>query len=288
VSNEPAILLRDVSLTYPGGSVPALDGVSLRVEAGEAVGIAGQNGSGKTTLAKLLNGLLRPTHGSVVVRGQDTARRSVQQMASVVGFVFQNPNHQLFASSVAAELAYGPRALGVEPTEVARRIAEGLAAFGLTAHAQTHPHRLSPSLRKLVAIAAVEAMRPAIIVFDEPTTGQDHQTAAVISRLIGRLRDGGSTVICVAHDMPLLAGLATRLVVMHEGRILADGRPREVFTDASVMARSRLRPPQVSRISLGVVGRAGQEGRLAALSVAELASELRATRRAPGVATEQG
>jgi energy-coupling factor transport system ATP-binding protein len=283
VSAEPAILLRDVSLTYPGASASALDAISLRVEAGEVVGIAGQNGSGKTTLAKLLNGLLRPTYGSVVVQGEDIKRRSVQQMASVVGFVFQNPSHQLFASSVLAELAYGPRALGVEPTEVERRVAEGLATFGLAAHAQTHPHRLSSSLRKLVAIASVDAMRPAILVLDEPTTGQDHQTAAIISRLIGRLRDGGSTVICVAHDMPLLADVATRLVVMHEGRILADGRPREVFSDASAMAQSRLQPPQVSRISLGLPGR---EGRLAALGVAELAIELR-TRRSPGATAEQ-
>ena len=276
VSPEPAILVRDVTLTYPRGGVTALDGVSLRVEPGETVGIAGQNGSGKTSLAKLFNGLLRPTRGSVHVGGLDTAGLTVQQLAASVGFVFQNPNHQLFASTVAAELAFGPANLGVGRDEVERRVAEALERFGLAPHAASHPYRLSFPLRKLVAIASVVTMRPAILVLDEPTTGQDHQTTTIINRLIHGLRDGGCTVICASHDMLLLADVAERLVVLRQGRIIADGPTREVFSDAEAMRGSRLAPPQVTQISLGIARLAG---RPAALGVPELAASLRATRR---------
>jgi energy-coupling factor transport system ATP-binding protein len=272
VSDVPVIELRGVSLRYPGAASQALSDVSLRVDAGEAIGIAGQNGSGKTSLAKLLNGLLRPTTGTVAIDGRDSARRSVQELAATVGFVFQNPGHQLFASSVAAEVAYGPKAMGLDSAQVEQRVAEALEAFGLTAHASTHPRRLGYPLRKLVAIASVLAMRPSIVVFDEPTTGQDHRTTALIEELIARLRRDGVTVVCVSHDMPLLAQVATRLVVLREGRIIADGTPREAFSDADAMGRAGLAPPQISEISMRLPWRAGQP---AALSVAELAEELR-------------
>jgi energy-coupling factor transport system ATP-binding protein len=274
VGPRPAILVRDVMLTYPRGGVTALDGVSLRIEPGEAVGIMGQNGSGKTSLAKLFNGLLRPTRGSVQVDGRDTAGRTVQQLAATVGYVFQNPNHQLFASTVTAELAFGPANLGLDRDEVERRVAGALERFDLGAHASSHPYRLSFPLRKLVAIASVVTMHPAILVLDEPTTGQDHRTTTVINRLIHGLREQGCTVICVSHDMPLLADVAERLVVLREGRIIADGPPREVFADADAMRGSHLAPPQVTQISIGL---ARLSGRPPALGVPELAATLRAT-----------
>ena len=269
--STPLIKVTDARYVYSNGAVLALDGVSLEIPEGQSVGIVGQNGSGKTTLTKLLNGLLKPTSGSIVVDGKDTAKNSVQQMSSTVGYVFQNPNHQLFAPSVTAELAFGPTNLKLPPEEITERIAHALEFFDIKQYADMHPYRLSFPLRKLVGIASVFTMGPKVFVLDEPTTGQDHQTTKVINQLIHRLQDRGSTVICVSHDMPLLADVSERMIVMWNAKIIADGGAREVFGNTEVMERTHIAPPQVTQISLRLKSR---KGRPASLSVAELSAEL--------------
>ena len=269
--SAPLIKVTDARYVYSNGAVLALDGVSLEIPEGQSVGIVGQNGSGKTTLTKLLNGLLKPTSGSIVVDGKDTAKNSVQQMSSTVGYVFQNPNHQLFAPSVTAELAFGPTNLKLPPEEIAERIAHALEFFDIKQYAEMHPYRLSFPLRKLVGIASVFTMGPKVFVLDEPTTGQDHQTTKVINQLIHRLQDRGSTVICVSHDMPLLADVSERMIVMWNAKIIADGSAREVFGNTEVMERTHIAPPQVTQISLRLKSR---KGKPASLSVAELSAEL--------------
>jgi len=269
--SEPLIKVTDARYVYSNGAVLALDGVSLEIPEGQSVGIVGQNGSGKTTLTKLLNGLLKPTSGSIVVDGKDTAKNSVQQMSSTVGYVFQNPNHQLFAPSVTAELAFGPTNLKLPPEEIAERIAHALEFFDIKQYAEMHPYRLSFPLRKLVGIASVFTMGPKVFVLDEPTTGQDHQTTKVINQLIHRLQDRGSTVICVSHDMPLLADVSERMIVMWNAKIIADGSAREVFGNTEVMERTHIAPPQVTQISLRLKSR---KGKPVSLSVAELSAEL--------------
>jgi len=269
--STPLIKVTDARYVYSNGAVLALDGVSLEIPEGQSVGIVGQNGSGKTTLTKLLNGLLKPTSGSIVVDGKDTAKNSVQQMSSTVGYVFQNPNHQLFASSVTAELAFGPTNLKLPPEEITERIAHALEFFDIKQYADMHPYRLSFPLRKLVGIASVFTMGPKVFVLDEPTTGQDHQTTKVINQLIHRLQDRGSTVICVSHDMPLLADVSERMIVMWNAKIIADGGAREVFGNTEVMERTHIAPPQVTQISLRMKSR---KGKPASLSVAELSAEL--------------
>ena len=269
--SSPIIKVTDARYVYANGAVLALDGVSLEIPEGQAVGIVGQNGSGKTTLTKLLNGLLKPTSGSIVVDGKDTASNTVQQMSSTVGYVFQNPNHQLFAPSVTAELAFGPTNLKLPPEEITERIAHALEFFDIKQYADMHPYRLSFPLRKLVGIASVFTMGPKVFVLDEPTTGQDHQTTKVINQLIHRLQDRGSTVICVSHDMPLLADVSERMIVMWNAKIIADGGAREVFGNTEVMERTHIAPPQVTQISLRLKSR---KGKPASLSVAELSAEL--------------
>jgi energy-coupling factor transport system ATP-binding protein len=269
--STPLIKVTDARYVYSNGAVLALDGVSLEIPEGQSVGIVGQNGSGKTTLTKLLNGLLKPTSGSIVVDGKDTAKNSVQQMSSTVGYVFQNPNHQLFAPSVTAELAFGPTNLKLPPEEIAERIAHALEFFDIKQYAEMHPYRLSFPLRKLVGIASVFTMGPKVFVLDEPTTGQDHQTTKVINQLIHRLQDRGSTVICVSHDMPLLADVSERMIVMWNAKIIADGGAREVFGNTEVMERTHIAPPQVTQISLRLKSR---KGKPVSLSVAELSAEL--------------
>jgi energy-coupling factor transport system ATP-binding protein len=269
--STPLIKVTDARYVYSNGAVLALDGVSLEIPEGQSVGIVGQNGSGKTTLTKLLNGLLKPTSGSIVIDGKDTAKNSVQQMSSTVGYVFQNPNHQLFAPSVTAELAFGPTNLKLPPEEITERIAHALEFFDIKQYADMHPYRLSFPLRKLVGIASVFTMGPKVFVLDEPTTGQDHQTTKVINQLIHRLQDRGSTVICVSHDMPLLADVSERMIVMWNAKIIADGGAREVFGNTEVMERTHIAPPQVTQISLRLKSR---KGKPASLSVAELSAEL--------------
>jgi energy-coupling factor transport system ATP-binding protein len=284
-SGDPMVRLKDARYVYPNGHVVALEGLTVEVAPGEIVGVMGQNGSGKTTFTKLLNGLLKPTSGSVVVDGRDTAEHTVQQMAPHVGYVFQNPNHQLFATTVQAELAFGPRNIGCEPDEVDARVAEAVDFFGLGDILTLHPYRISFPLRKLVGIASIFTMRPHVFVLDEPTTGQDHRTTSVIDRLIQRLGERGDTVICVSHDMPLIAHVTQRALAMWNGRLIADGTPREVFADRSAMARTHLAPPQITQLSMRLPGR---EGRPAALSVGELADELRPTWNAPSAGADEG
>jgi len=268
---ETVVAIEDLRFCYPGG-VTALAGVSLQIGRGTSLGIVGQNGSGKTTLAKHLNGLLRPTAGRVVVEGLDTARHPVRALARHVGYVFQNPGHQLFARTVALELAFGPRNLGVAADEIDARVASIAETLQLTDVLAMHPYRLPLPLRKLVTIASVLVMRPSVLVLDEPTTGQDHRTSRRITEVIDTVRASGATVVCVTHDMTLLAATSDRVVVLHEGRIAADGTPRAVLSDRGLMAATRLRPPQVTELSLAIPHHGDRPG---ALSVGELVDEIR-------------
>ncbi len=266
-----AIDVKDARYVYPFGKVVALDGVDLQVQHGEILGIIGQNGSGKTTLTKLFNGLLKPSSGSVVINGIDTKGHSVQEMAAHVGYVFQNPNHQLFARTVQAELEFGARNLGVPEDEIAERVEQAIEFFGLHEYIEEHPYRVSFPIRKLVGIASIVAMRPSIIIFDEPSTGQDHNTTQIINDLMRKLREQGTTVICVSHDMPLLADVVERVIVMKSAQVIADASPREVFADKALMARTNLQAPQITEIALQTVVPLGGP---VALTPDELASDI--------------
>ncbi|HEX5241315.1 MAG TPA: ATP-binding cassette domain-containing protein [Candidatus Limnocylindrales bacterium] len=274
---QGAVEVEHLTHVYPSGKVLALEDVSVSIGHGEIVGVVGQNGSGKTTFSKHLNGLLKPTSGRVVVNGIDTAGKRVQELAAHVGYVFQNPNHQLFATTVQADLAFGPQNLGLPEDEVQARVERAIEFFGLQHVRELHPYRISFPMRKLVGIAGIYTMQPAIFVLDEPTTGQDHVTTQVINTLIRRLRDEGATVVCVSHDMPLLADVVDRLLVMWNAHLIADASPREVFSNTEVMARTKLEPPQVTSISM-------QLGRRPALSVDDLATDLESNLTSVGVA----
>jgi len=267
-----ALALRDVTFRYAVGAPPAVDRCTLDVRPGTVVGIAGPNGSGKSTLARLMQGLLRPASGTVTVDGLDTARTPVRRLAAHAGYVAQNPNHQLFASTVAAELAFGPRNLGLPEAEVEARVADAAGRLGIEDVLDRHPYHLGRARRKLVTIASVLAMRTQVLILDEPTTAQDHRTSDVIARLVRELREAGTAVVCISHDVRLLADVADRLVVLDAGRVIADDTPRAVFADDAVVRRAGLRPPQVTRLALRLDGPARP---WAALSVDEVAAALR-------------
>jgi energy-coupling factor transporter ATP-binding protein EcfA2 len=231
-SVAPSIELEAVSFAYPDGT-EALRGVSLAIRPNERVAIVGQNGSGKSTLVRHLNGLLRPTGGRVLLDGSDIAPIHVAQLARRVGLAFQNPDRQLFAGRTAAEVAFGPRNLGLRGAELEERIAAALAAVGLEAEAATNPYDLGYSRRKLLALASVLAMGTPLLVLDEPTTGQDARGVARVRDVVARAAADGRTVIAITHDMSFAAESFERAIVMRDGRVVADGRPEEALAELS-------------------------------------------------------
>ncbi len=242
------ILVTDVAFRYPNG-VQALAGVSLAITGGEAVAVIGENGAGKTTLARHLNGLLRPQQGRVLIGDWDTREHTVAQLARRVGYVFQNPDDQLFERTVRRELAFGPRNLGRRQDEIEAAVAQALAWLDLEDVADSHPYDLSLSQRRLVALAAVLAMETPIVVLDEPTTGQDAAGMALLGRVIEDLKAAGRTVITISHDIDFVAEHFPRLVVMAAGRILADGPTDRVLAQTGLLAQAQVEPPQLVRLA---------------------------------------
>lgn len=243
VGRDP-IELVDVAFAYPG-PVRALDGVSLRIEPGETVAIIGQNGSGKSTLVRQLNGLLRPTSGTVRIGGADIREMHVAEIARHVGLAFQDPDRQIFAGRVKTEVEFGPRNLGVRGTELEEVVRASLDIVGLGGQLETHPYDLGYSRRKLLSLASIVALRSPIVVLDEPTTGQDAHGVRMVEGLVASLGAAGRTIIAVTHDMRFAAENFGRVVVMRAGRVILDGKPEEVFAAASwpVLASTYLEPP---------------------------------------------
>jgi energy-coupling factor transport system ATP-binding protein len=230
---------------YAEGGVRALDGIDLAIAAGERVALVGQNGSGKTTLVRHLNGLLRPTEGRVTVDGTDAASLTVAQLAARVGLVFQDPDRQIFAGSVRAEVEFGPRNLGRSGDELRAAVSEALAATGLRGEEGTNPYDLGGSRRKLLALASVLAMRTPVLVLDEPTTGQDARGVELVRSVVAAVAAEGRTVVAISHDMRFVAEAFERVVVMREGRIILDGTPSAVFGPDSwdALRSTYLEPP---------------------------------------------
>ena len=245
MSGPPVVEVLDLCYRYPNG-LEALRGVTLTINAGEMVALVGQNGAGKSTLARHLNGLLRPTAGRVKILGRDTARLRVSDLARYVGYVFQNPDHQIFRETVADEVAFGPASLGYPPEEVATRVHNALRFVGLEEKSGVHPHELSRGERQRVALASVLALQTPVIVLDEPTTGQDYRASLEIMDRVGELNRAGHTIIFITHDMELVARYASRVVVMAQGKVLADGGTREIFRLPEVLAASSLAPPDIT------------------------------------------
>jgi energy-coupling factor transport system ATP-binding protein len=238
-----------VGFVYPDGT-RALSGVDLTIPPGDVVAIIGQNGSGKSTLVRHLDGLLRPTEGRVLHDGTDVAEVRVPALAAAVGIAFQNPDRQIFAGRVRAEVEFGPRILGRSADAASAAADAALDAVGLGGLADANPYDLGYSRRKLLALASVLAMETAVVVLDEPTTGQDARGVARIQRVVEELVTSGRTVIAISHDMRFVAETFARVVVMGAGRILLDGTPAEVFAEATwpTLASTYLEPPLAARV----------------------------------------
>ena len=211
--------------------------------------VLGQNGSGKTTLVKHFNGLLKPTGGTVRVGGVETAKQGMLLLGGRVGYVFQNPDHQIFSDTVFDEVAFGPKIREMEKDEVEERVEEALAAVGLEGRGHEDPFGLTKGERQRVAVASVLAVRPEVLILDEPTTGLDYAEQRGMMALVKRLNEEGSTIIVVTHTMWVAAEYAHRAAVLRDGGVILSGTTREVFSQEDALRDASLRPPHI--VTLG-------------------------------------
>lgn len=250
---ETFVEIRNLSHVYGKGTpeeVVALRDITVDIHQGELVALIGQNGSGKTTLVKHFNGLLKPTKGHVIVRGVDTRKASVTELSRMVGYCFQNPDHQIFKQNVYDEVAFGPRNIlgSGHEDEVRERVEEALETVGLTGYEKQNPFFLGKGERQKVAVASVLAMRPQLLIVDEPTTGMDWKTSKAMMKLIKGLHLAGHTIIFITHNMPLVAEYAERVIVLHQGKILLDGPTRWVFSHVEKLEGAFIKPPQITQL----------------------------------------
>lgn len=243
------IEIKDLHHTYPSG-VEALKGISITIKTGEQVAIIGQNGAGKTTLVKHLNGLLRPTSGTVLVNGWDTNKYQVAKLASRVGYVFQNPDEQLFTNNVYQEVSFGPKNLGYAAEKVDALVDDALKLTKLDKEKETNPYDLSPTWRKMVALASIIAMDTPIMILDEPTTGQDAANIARMIDVIAALRERGKTVITITHDVDFCAENFIRVIALFNGKVLLDGPANKVLGQEEILAETYVDPPQLTRLGM--------------------------------------
>jgi cobalt transport protein ATP-binding subunit len=238
-SGVPSLRVSGLAFAYPDGS-PALAGVDLTVQPGERVALLGPNGAGKTTLVLQLNGVLRPSAGTVEVGGLPVVKEHLQEIRRRVGIVFQDPDDQLFMPTVTEDVAFGPANFGVRGVELEARVHAALTAVDMTALAERSPLHLSGGQRRRVALATVLACHPEVLVFDEPSSNLDPLARRELAEVLLRL---DRTMLMVTHDLPYALQLCPRSVVLDEGRVVADGPTRELLADPELLARHRLELP---------------------------------------------
>jgi energy-coupling factor transport system ATP-binding protein len=249
-SRDVRVKVESLSYTYPPPRrTRALTNVEFELAEGSVVGVVGQNGSGKTTLARCLSGHLKPTAGRVLVGGRDVHRMSVRERAATVGYVFQNPDHQIFKDPVLEDVVFGPMNLGAGREEAEAKAEHVLRALDLWQVRNVHPFRLSRGGRQRLAIASIAVMRPPVMIIDEPTTGQDLQESHAIMALLADLaREVGQTVIVITHAMHLVAAHCDLMAALCDGELIAFGPPQQVFREEEVLRRTFVKPPAVTAL----------------------------------------
>lgn len=235
--SAPAVRMRGLTYRYPDGT-PALDGVSLELAPGQALGLVGANGAGKSTLLLHLNGILRPASGTVEIMGQAVEPRNFAEIRRRVGLVFQNPDDQLFSPTLADDVAFGPRNLGLPEDEVVRRVADSLAAVGLAGLEARSAYHLSFGQKRRAAIATVLAMGPDVLALDEPTSNLDPRSKRRIIELLGSFPHAR---LVVTHDLDLVRQLCPEVAVMAHGQIIARGPSAALLADPDLLDRAELR-----------------------------------------------
>ena len=241
------IQLNNVSYQYPEGFL-AVDNLTMGIEKGESVAIVGQNGAGKTTTVKMMNGLLKPTDGDVLIGDMNTKEFTTAQISRKVGYVFQNPDDQIFHSSVYDEVAFGPKKMDFDPVKRDRFINYSLKWTGLKEHRYESPYNLPLSIRKFVTIASILAMDADVVILDEPTAGQDMVGTKILSDLLIELKRRGKTVITITHDMQFVVENFDRVIVMADKQIVKAGTSQDIFWDFKSLSKAMLKQPYISSL----------------------------------------
>lgn len=237
------IKINNLSYQYKNGN-NVLKNLNIHIKSGEFVAVIGQNGAGKTTLLKQLNGLLKSCDGSIHICGLDAAKTKTSVLAKKIGFLFQNPDHQIFCTNVYDEIAFGLKNLGINLSEIEAIVLNAAKKVGVEKYLSTDPFSLSKGQRQRVALASVLAMETDVLVLDEPTTGQDYSEGLEIMEIVMELNRHGKTIIMVTHDMELVARYAKRVIVLQKGTVLEDGPTQDVLSREESLALSNLQPPQ--------------------------------------------
>ncbi|MCM3238474.1 energy-coupling factor ABC transporter ATP-binding protein [Heyndrickxia oleronia] len=240
------LIIKDLHFSYSLES-PIFHGINLEIS-NQSTALIGQNGAGKTTLVKLLKGLLTPSSGEILINGINTKEQTAAKLAKTIGLVFQNPNDQIFKNRVMDEVMFGPLNIGQTVKGAKQNATEALEMVGLSEHAERNPYDLSLSQRKLVTIASVLAMRTDIIIFDEPTMGQDHDGKEKLKRIIRHLINEGKLVLCILHDMDFVAEVFERTIIFNQGKILLDGDTRTVFSNEEILNIAYLEQPYITQL----------------------------------------
>ncbi|TRZ54138.1 ATP-binding cassette domain-containing protein [bacterium] len=244
-----AVEVKDLTYAYPGTSAPAISNMDFSIPKGQFVGIIGQNGGGKTTIMKCLVGLLKPSQGEIYLENKPLTGQKVGDIATQIGLILQNPDTQLFCMSVEEEIRFGLENLKLEPEEIERRTEESLKITGLGNYRQLYPFKLSLGDRRKVAVASIVAMRPQVLIFDEPLTGQDYKGRYELVNLAAELHHTGHTVIMISHDMELVARYTERTLVVGKGQLLLDAPTRDVFDHVSLLRETFIEPPEIIRLA---------------------------------------
>ena len=247
--NETHLSIKNLSYTYPDGT-HALKNVNMEILKGQKVAIMGPNGAGKSTLFSHFNGLTEPTSGYLELDGKkmEYDKKSLLEVRQKVGIVFQDPNDQLFAPTVKEDVAFGPMNLGLSYEEVEKRVDEALELVGMKKFKDKTPHHLSGGQKKRVAIAGIIAMRPEIMILDEPTAGLDPQGVDQVLTILNNLNKEGMSIVISSHDIEMVNGFAEKIFVLYEGEILAIGDKHEIFSNKELLKKAHLKAPVTTEI----------------------------------------
>lgn len=251
MSKDKIVEVSNLTYCYSDGT-KALEDVNIDFYDGEFIALIGQNGCGKTTFSKCLNGIFKPTEGKILVNGIDTSLPKInRELVKNIGYVFQNPDHQLFNNNVYDEIAYAPRNVGLKEDEVRDRVETASKIAGVREELfKEHPFFLVKGLRQRIAIASILSLRPKVIIVDEPTTGQDYKQSIEVMEFLKMLNEEqGHTIIIVTHEMDIVAQYAKRVVVMNDGKVLTEGTVKEAFSNPELLEKANVMPPQITRLA---------------------------------------
>lgn len=245
----PLIMVENVDYIYPNGTI-ALKNINLTIQKGEILAIMGKNGAGKTTLIRTLNGLIRPTVGNIYINSENINKKSIADLSQDVGLIFQNPSHQLFANSVEEEIKFSLKNLYQDNEELQMKINEVLRNFNLERFRERSPLNLSGGESKKLAVASIMCRGPEILVFDEPTLGQDANEIDSFIKLVEKEKNNGKTVIIITHNIEFALEFIPRTILMAEGQIIADGPTQNILSNSFLTERSSLILPQTRQLAL--------------------------------------